>query len=171
MHVHVDQPGTRWVALMTLGATSKFVVDNALKCERCFTRSSLPKHKSLRIVPNLSRGGTGGGKGQAKKWHSFACPSCNEIDLRSGDVLLFFGDPATGVAHGSLDTVRMMIEEEEEEEEEEAEEERDGGSRAGGPGGLPAWCDNVRVSCQYRLTTTYGVTRSSWTIPKNKEAK
>ena len=43
---------------MTLGATSKFVVDNALKCERCFTRSSLPKHKSLRIVPNLSRGGT-----------------------------------------------------------------------------------------------------------------
>tara|TARA_B110000208_G_scaffold52867_1_gene69373 strand:- start:220 stop:573 length:354 start_codon:yes stop_codon:yes gene_type:complete len=112
--------------------------------------------------------GTGAGKGQAKKWHSFACPSCNEIDLRSGDVLLFFGDPAAGVAHGSLDTVRMKEEEEEEEEEEGGD---DGSMAAGGPGGLPAWCDNVRVSCQYRLTTTYGVTRSSWTIPKNKKTK
>ena len=152
MHVHLDKHGTRWVALLSLGATSKFVVDNALLCERCFIRSTRPEHAARRIAPNLSRGGTGAGAGEAKQWHTFACPSCREIDLQSGDVLLFFGDPRAAVAHGSLDTVPTKP----------AEDAGAAATGAAGPSGLPAWCDGVRVSCQYRLTTTYGVTSVPW---------
>ena len=87
MHVHVDKPGTRWVALMSLGDSSSFVVDHAPDCKRCWT---------------------GGGNGTAgkkwKDWHSVPCPTCREIVLASGDCVLFFGDPAARVAHGNMGT-------------------------------------------------------------------
>ena len=37
MHVHVDKPGTRWVAIATLGDTASFVVDRSTRCQRCWT--------------------------------------------------------------------------------------------------------------------------------------
>ena len=115
MHVHVDKPGTRWVALMSLGDSSSFVVDHAPDCKRCWT---------------------GGGNGTAgkkwKDWHSVPCPTCREIVLASGDCVLFFGDPATQVAHGNM------------------------GTRANtAPSGLPPWCYGGRVSCQYRLSAGF----------------
>jgi len=112
MHVHVDKPGTRWVALMALGESSTFLLDHAPQCKRCWT---------------------GGGKGTAgkswKEWHKLDCPTCTEVQLQSGDCLLFFGEPTTGVAHGSLGTHTGTA-----------------------PAGLPSWCTGGRVSCQYRQT-------------------
>ena len=87
MHVHVDKPGTRWVALLSLGESSTFLLDHAPQCKRCWT---------------------GGGKGTAgakwKDWHSVDCATCREVTLRSGDCLLFFAAPEAGVAHGTLAT-------------------------------------------------------------------
>jgi len=89
MHVHVDKPGTRWVAIMALGDQSSFVLDYAPQCRRCWT---------------------GGGKGTAghkwSDWHKLPCPTCHEVRLASGDCLLFYGDPTAGVAHGTLGTHR-----------------------------------------------------------------
>jgi hypothetical protein len=132
MHVHCDRPGTRWVALMALGDTSSFVVDNALTCEACFLPSRKPEHEGARIRPNLNRGGTGertpGGHGY-KEWHKIRCPSCRTVELRSGDCLLFYGCPTASVAHGCLSTHAGTC-----------------------PRHLPPWCLGGRVSTQYRIT-------------------
>jgi hypothetical protein len=32
MHVHVDKPGTRWVAILALGDSSTFLLDHAPRC-------------------------------------------------------------------------------------------------------------------------------------------
>ena len=90
MHVHVDKPGTRWVALMSLGDSSTFLLDHAPRCKRCWTG-----------------GGTGsGGKAKWKEWHNVDCPTCRQLTFASGDCLLFYGDPSAGVAHGTLKTLR-----------------------------------------------------------------
>ena len=115
MHVHVDKPGTRWVAVASLGDTARFVVDDAARCARCWT---------------------GGGAGTAgthwRDWHKVGCATCTDVDLASGDVLLFFGDPAARVAHGNLGTAAKTA-----------------------PPGLPRWCYGGRVSCQYRLSAGF----------------
>ncbi len=97
--------------------------DNARQCDRCFTNG-------------LSRGGTGvrkplPGLGH-KEWHRIPCATCQEVQLESGDCLLFMGSPEANVAHGSL------------------------GTRAGtAPSGLPSWCYRGRVSVQYRVSAGY----------------
>jgi len=132
MHVHVDKPGTRWVAILSLGPASRFVFDYAFQCERCFLPSQKPEHAKLQSrKPNLTRGGTGE-KGEAKKWHTTPCVTCQEIQLRSGDCLLFDGAPGAGVGHGSLGTFRKGAE--------------------ALPADLPAWAMEGRVSVQYRLS-------------------
>ena len=110
MHTHIDKPGTRWVAIVSLGETSTFLFDNALKCQRCFARSRKPEDKRKHIVPNLNQAGTGvnktADKKGAKDWHRIPCKGCKELQLRSGDTLLFHGAPESNVAHGSLGTRR-----------------------------------------------------------------
>ena len=132
MHVHCDRPGTRWVALMALGDTSSFVLDNAITCEACFLRSCKAEHEGLKIRPNLNRGGTGVAKPGGHKyteWHKIRCPSCRTVELRSGDCLLFYGCPTASVAHGCLSTHADTC-----------------------PQHLPSWCKGGRVSTQYRMT-------------------
>ena len=132
MHVHCDRPGTRWVALMALGDTSSFVLDNAITCEACFLPSCKAEHKGLKIRPNLNRGGTGVAKPGGHKyteWHKIRCPSCRTVELRSGDCLLFYGCPTASVAHGCLSTHADTC-----------------------PPHLPSWCKRGRVSTQYRMT-------------------
>ena len=58
-----------------------------------------------------------------------ACPTCEEVTLKSGDCVLFFGDPAVGVAHGHLGTLSGTA-----------------------PAGLPSWAYGGRVSSQFRLS-------------------
>jgi hypothetical protein len=112
MHVHVDKPGTRWVSLLSLGDTSTFLFDHAPRCKRCWT---------------------GGGRGtQGVKWadwHRVACPTCTEVELRSGDCLPFYAGPDRGVTHGMLSTHKGTA-----------------------PTELPRWCQGGRVSCQVRMT-------------------
>ena len=112
MHVHVDKPGTRWVAICALGDTSTFLLDHAPGCRRCWTG-----------------GGAGTPGAKWADWHKVSCDSCREVTLRSGDCLLFYGDPAAGVAHGVLGT-----------------------RKGSAPPGLPSWCQGGRVSCQFRQT-------------------
>lgn len=84
MHVHVDKKGTRWVALMSIGDSADFVIDNAALCSRC--------HHA------------GVSRWDRFKWYERECRTCKHVDLASGDCLLFFGDPEAQVAHGSLGT-------------------------------------------------------------------
>jgi hypothetical protein len=76
---------------------------------------------------------TGGGRGTPGKkwrdWHKVACATCLELTLASGDVVLFYGAPEAGVAHGTLGT-----------------------RKGSAPAGLPSWCAGGRVSSQYRQT-------------------
>jgi hypothetical protein len=116
MHVHLDCPGSRWVAITSLGDTGKFVFDNARNCNRCYIQGN-------------NRGGTGDNAIHAKKWHTVNCPNCTPVDLRSGDVLLFYGHPNALVAHGSMGTIPNTC-----------------------PASLPDWAKKCRISCQYRLT-------------------
>ena len=137
MHIHVDKPGTRWVAIMALGESPTFCLDNAMHCKRCFISSRREEDARKEIRPNLNCGGTGvakvsvpgGAQLGAKDWHKIPCSSCRELHLQSGDILLFDGNPAAHIAHGSLST-----------------------KMGDAPGGLPLWCYGGRVSCQYRLT-------------------
>ena len=74
-----------------------------------------------------------------KEWHRIPCATCQEVQLESGDCLLFMGSPEANVAHGSL------------------------GTRAGtAPSGLPSWCYRGRVSVQYRVSAGY-VARNGYT--------
>ena len=126
MHVHTDCPGSRWVAITSVGDTGKFVFDNALNCTRCY----LPKRGDKRSKPpNVNRGGTGDNKIHAKNWHTVDCKTCKNIQLQSGDCLLFYGHPSALVAHGSIGTVPATC-----------------------PSSLPSWAKGGRISCQYRLT-------------------
>ena len=63
-----------------------------------------------------------------KDKHLEGCDSCRELELRSGDVMIFSGDPHTQLAHGVYDTIANT-----------------------GPAELPPWAHGCRVSVQYRL--------------------
>ena len=79
-----------------------------------------------------ARGGLGAPvkKADREKWfHEGRCVRCRPITLRSGDVLLFDGNPDTGVAHGVMRTIAGTA-----------------------PRGLPRWCYGGRTSIQFRLT-------------------
>ena len=85
----------------------------------------------------LARGGTGAKvkKADRESWyHEGRCPRCTPITLRSGDVLLFDGNPDAAVAHGVQNTVASTA-----------------------PGGLPRWCYGGRTSVQFRLTAMRGL--------------
>jgi hypothetical protein len=136
MHVHVDKPGTRWVALVAMGDSSTFVLDHAPACDRCFMPARREASGARKIVPSLSRAGTGERLDGPKEWHNTPCASCRELTLASGDCILFNGDPAAGVAHGCLGTQANTA-----------------------PAGLPRWCYGGRVSCQYRLSAGFRAAR------------
>ena len=142
MHLHLDMPGTRWVAIASLGDTGNFFLDNASVCDRCYLPSNLTKDRGKRIRPNLSRAGFGTNTPNYKEWHTVQCKSCTPISLESGDCLLFFGHPTALVAHGSIGTQPNTS-----------------------PGHLPTWAKGCRVSVQYRQTDKvefHNSVRSNW---------
>ena len=71
------------------------------------------------------------GRFRRKDWHKTSCDSCVELELRSGDILLFNGTKADDIAHGAMDTLAGT-----------------------GPEGLPPWAQGCRVSLQYRVRTS-----------------
>ena len=70
------------------------------------------------------------GRFRRRNWHTTRCESCVELELHSGDILLFKGNPNDDVAHGALDTIA-----------------------GSGPAGMPGWAQGCRVSLQYRVRT------------------
>ena len=119
MHMHCDRLGTGWVAIMNLGETSRFLLDHSYNCTRCFKDGK-------------DKGGQGR-KNASKKWFEIECESCIDVQLHSGDCILFYGCDRAHVAHGSLGTMK------------------DKDSKV--LGGLPNWCGpGQRISIQYRQT-------------------
>ena len=79
------------------------------------------------------------GQFRRRDWHRTGCASCVELELRSGDLLLFKGNPAHDVAHGALDTVADT-----------------------GPEDMPTWAQGCRVSMQYRVRMPTGPPARGW---------
>jgi hypothetical protein len=115
MHAHVDSdPAVERVTLMSIGDTVRIALDHGAGCRRLAACNA-----------QMTKAATKEGKDE---WMSAACPTCQEVELGSGDVLIFDGRPSAQVVHGILDTLPGT-----------------------GPAGLPAWATGCRVSVQYRL--------------------
>ena len=118
IHMHVDKDkavGT--VALFSVGETVRFALDQHKPPQQCCKR----------VVTHTA----GADRALSRGWHETNCGSCQEVELRSGDVMLFDGHPTAGLAHGVLDTVAGTA-----------------------PAGLPEWARKCRVSLQYRCFRT-----------------
>ena len=111
LHMHVDQDSdVDRVVLISIGCTSRMVIDDKRTCQRI-------GHCEMNMV-------TAHDKDQWKE----PCKTCQVIEVKSGDVVIFDGHPSANVAHGILDTL----------DEPDIE-------------GLPLWAQGCRVSVQYRL--------------------
>lgn len=117
LHTHVDQDkAVGRVGLLSVGNTVRFSLDEGPRCarlKRCKAVDGKPKSQT---------------EESPTAWHETACSSCEIVEMRSGDVLLFDGRPEAAIAHAVLETLSNT-----------------------GPAGLPAWAHDCRVSVQYRL--------------------
>lgn len=114
-HPHVDGNQTGWVAIASIGHGVDFAVDLSSRCHKYF-------HKGYCPATGVRS------KGNMQLWKSQFCPTCRVINLRSGDLILFYGNPEGQCCHGVL------------------------GTRADQRGhpGLPRWAQKVRMSFQVR---------------------
>jgi hypothetical protein len=119
MHPHLDGPQTHYVAIATVGNDCTFAVDHANVCHRFF-------HNGLCAATGVKQ------QGDMQRWKQQSCPTCTELTLRSGDIVLFHGHPSSSCCHGVLATHR---------------------SCAAPAFSLPNWCSKARVSFQVRNTT------------------
>ncbi|KAI9021287.1 hypothetical protein DFJ74DRAFT_672503 [Hyaloraphidium curvatum] len=114
-HPHLDGPQTGWVAIASIGHSVRFCVDLYTRCRRFF-------HKGWCPATGVKQAG------DMTRWKSQSCFSCTELDLNSGDIILFHGNPLSGCSHGVLGTMRDRP----------------------GPSSLPRWAKGVRLSFQLR---------------------
>lgn len=88
-HVHLDGPATGWVAIASLGCNAEFCVDDSRRCHRFFHEGKCPA-SGMKQAKDMQR------------WKTCVCATCIVIELQSGDIALFSGNPRSRCAHGVL---------------------------------------------------------------------
>ena len=133
MHVDDDKRVLRHgssVMIMSLGDPIKFGV-----CRYDVARPAPPPQQQCRRYGTmLARMDA---KDKDKKWSEIECERCQEIVVRSGDIVLFNGHPTACVAHGVIGKIA---------------------GETGPTEGMPTWAQGCRLGVQYRMYAPEGDT-------------
>ena len=106
MHVDNNPHSAGLVAILSLGNTVEFLLDDGKVCRhnlqyRCsmIDGSEQGRRKTDTGGPHYAKRLHKEGE-DLKKWDQYTCPTCHHVELRSGDVVLFDGRREAQVAHG-----------------------------------------------------------------------
>lgn len=152
-----------------MGNTARFCLDLGADCHRIchgqdgtaceHSKSSHGQVKSKSLCVCNSKNPRG--QFLRKKWHEEQCPTCQEFELQSGDILLFKGTKSADIAHGAVDTLSGSGPEWAQNEE------------------WAKWARGCRVSLQYRVslrppgveTAAFGGDGSSFVVGRDSWRK
>jgi hypothetical protein len=106
MHVDTNPHSAGLVAVLSLGNTVEFLLDDGKVCQHNLQYRAMGIDGSEQGRRKTNTGGPHYAKRphkegeDLKKWDQYTCPTCHTVELRSGDVVLFDGRRAAQVAHG-----------------------------------------------------------------------